>query len=198
MSSAIDQKDDVAQPSPAASPVHDNVPEPSPAASLARPAKTAYRRDLPHVQRPGQTLSITFVTAKRWQLPESVRQLVLDCCCYANGSRFELHAAVVMPDHVHLLLSPGSDEAGNSFGLSQILNSIKGASAHAVNKALDRRGHVWQPESFDHVLRSSESIRGTAEYVCSNPVRAGLVGDEDEYACLWRAWVEGTVSGASA
>ena len=136
------------------------------------------------MQRPGQTLSITFATAKRWKLPKSVRQLVMDCCCHAHGTRFELHAAVVMPDHVHLLLTPGSDVEGNTFGLSQILNSIKGASSHAVNRALGRHGPVWQSESFDHVLRSEESIRGTAEYICANPVRAGLVGSEDEYSWL--------------
>jgi REP element-mobilizing transposase RayT len=123
--------------------------------------------------------------------------MVLDCCCYAHGTRFELHAAVVMPDTSTSCYRQVSIKEGNSFGLSQILNSIKGASAHAVNKALNRRRHLWQPESFDHVLRSSDSIRATAEYICSNPARAGLVGDEDEYAWLWRAWVEGTVSGAS-
>jgi REP element-mobilizing transposase RayT len=109
-----------------------------------------------------------------------------------------LHAAVVMPDHVHMLLTPGSDAKGNTFGLSQILNSIKGASSHAVNKALGRSGRVWQSESFDHVLRSDESVRGTAEYICANPVRAGVVANEDEYRWLWREWIEGAVSDVRA
>jgi REP element-mobilizing transposase RayT len=98
-----------------------------------------------------------------------------------------------MPDHIHMLLTPGSDAESNTFGLSQILNSIKGASSHAVNNALGRSGHVWQSESFDHVLRSDESLRATAEYICANPVRAGLVSTEDGYPWLWREWIEGAV-----
>ena len=77
-------------------------------------------------------------------------------------------------------------------GLAQIMNSIKGASAHRVNKALERRGHVWQAESFDHVLRSDESARRTAEYIYANPVRAGLVRTEGDYPWLWREWTEGS------
>lgn len=96
-----------------------------------------------------------------------------------------------MPDHVHLLLTASTDEHGETYGIAQIMQAIKGASAHAVNHALGRKGRVWQPESFDHVLRSDESIRQKADYVCANPVRAGLVSTEDEYPWLWREWVEG-------
>ncbi len=96
-----------------------------------------------------------------------------------------------MPDHVHLLLTPGADDNGGVFGLAQIMNGIKGASAHAVNRAMTRKGRVWQEESFDTMLRTDESIRQKADYICANPVRAGLVSYEDEYSWLWREWIEG-------
>lgn len=64
---------------------------------------------------------------------------------------------------------------------------IKGASAHKVNKALDRKGKLWQEESFDHVLRSSESLDQKVEYVRQNPVRRGLVSSPGEYPWLWVA-----------
>lgn len=98
-----------------------------------------------------------------------------------------------MPDHAHILLTPINDERGETYGVAQIMHAIKGASAHAVNKSLGRSGRVWQPESFDHVLRSDESTRQKAEYICANPVRAGLVSHEDEYPWLWRESVEGAV-----
>jgi len=104
-----------------------------------------------------------------------------------------MHGAVVMPDHVHLVFTPLRDDTGATFALSQIMNGIKGASAHAVNRVLGRRGHVWQSESFDHALRRTESVRNAAEYVPANPVRAGLVSIEDDYPWLWREWVEGAV-----
>ncbi len=162
----------------------------SPAGS-AKPPQTAYRRYLPHLQRPGKPVFITFTTWKRKTLPERVRQLVLDCVVAGHAVRFSLHATVIMPDHVHVLLTPMSDEHGETYGIAQIMQAIKGASAHAVNKALSHSGRVWQPESFDHVLRSDESMRQKAEYICANPVRAALVQSEDDYAYLWREWVEG-------
>jgi REP element-mobilizing transposase RayT len=116
---------------------------------------------------------------------------VLAHCIHDHGSLFRLHAAVVMPDHVHLVLTPLVDETGAPIPLSKIMNRIKGASAHSVNRVLRRTGHVWQDESFDHVLRSYESARAKAEYVCENPVRAQLVEHEDDYRWLWREWVEG-------
>ena len=94
-------------------------------------------------------------------------------------------------DHVHLILSPLTDPDGVHFSLATIMNGMKGASAHAVNTALGRSGRVWQSESFDHILRSTESARSKAEYVCANPVRAGLAATEDEYPWIWREWVDG-------
>ena len=98
-----------------------------------------------------------------------------------------------MPDHVHLILSPLLDTTENVFGLAEIMNGIKGASAHGINKALARKGHVWQDESFDHVLRSDESLRERVEYICQNPVRKRLVERVDDYPWLWREWIEGGV-----
>jgi REP element-mobilizing transposase RayT len=99
--------------------------------------------------------------------------------------KFFLHAAVVMPDHVHLLLTPWRDEEGNTYGLSEILGAIKGASAHSVNKMLGRSGSAWQDESFDHILRSDESLEAQAEHFCQNPVRKGLVARPEDYPWLW-------------
>jgi REP element-mobilizing transposase RayT len=59
-----------------------------------------------------------------------------------------------MPDHVHLLLTPLRDLDGNLYSLIEILQGIKSASAHSLNRSLGRSGPVWQEESFDHVLRS--------------------------------------------
>ena len=72
------------------------------------------------------------------------------------------------------------------YSLAEIMDAIKGASAHKVNKLLRRKGRLWQPESFDHVLRSSESLDTKIEYLLANPVRAGLVANWTDYRWLWR------------
>ena len=90
-----------------------------------------------------------------------------------------------MPDHVHLLLIPLPDEDG-PFTIAQIMQAVKGASAHRVNKLLGRRGKIWQEESFDRALRKEERVDYRLDYMLQNPVRAGLVGSPLEYCWLWR------------
>ncbi len=66
------------------------------------------------------------------------------------------------------------------------MGGIKGASAQLINRELGRSGKVWQTESFDRVLRSSESLDTKLDYILRNPVRAGLVSKWDDYAWMWK------------
>ena len=97
-----------------------------------------------------------------------------------------LHVAVVMPDHVHMVFTPWCAETTEIFTFAEILGSIKGASAHSVNKALNRSGRVWQDEWFDHVVRCEDSLEEKIQYVCDNPVRKGLAARSQDYKWLWK------------
>jgi len=146
-----------------------------------------YRRKLPHLQVDDRQHFVTFCTDRRWVLPECVRSIVLECCLHDNGSKYDLRVAVVMPDHVHLIFTPLVDRAAMEVcSLAKIMDGIKGASAHKINEFLGRKGRVWQTESFDHVLRSSEGLEAKIQYVLENPVRRGLVADWADYQWLWR------------
>ena len=90
-----------------------------------------------------------------------------------------------MPDHVHLLFLPLRNADGWPFPLVDILQCLKGATAHRINQLLHRSGPVWEEESFDHVLRSDESLKEKCEYIRQNPVKAGLVGRAEDYKWLW-------------
>ena len=151
--------------------------------------KYDYRRRLPHIQKDNRPLFITFTTAHRWQLPPLARNAILECCLRQDGNKFDLHAAVVMPDHCHLLLTPLRKSDGWNYSLPEIMHAVKGASARRINVLLGRSGAVWQEESFDHVLRSNESLAEKVEYVCRNPVRAGLVASVGEYPWLWKGLI---------
>jgi len=94
--------------------------------------------------------------------------------------------AVVMPNHVHVIFTPLVDAEGWTYSLPDIMRRIKSRSAVEVNRLLRRQGRVWQAESFDHVLRSNESLAEKVDYVAQNPVRAGIAVSEDSYPCLWR------------
>ena len=143
-----------------------------------------YRRKLPHYQKADRPLFVTFCRNGR-DFPPEARELVLHHCLHDHGKRYQLHAAVVMPDHVHLLLTPLRDEKGWPYALPLILKLLKGTSARSVNKLLSSGGPVWQEESFDHVLRSQESLEEKLEYLRQNPVRRGLVKTPEDYPWLW-------------
>jgi len=146
-----------------------------------------YRRKLPHLQVDERQHFVTFCTDRRWVLPERVRSIVLGCCLHDNGSKYDLRVAVVMPDHVHVIFTPLVDRVAMEVcSLAKIMDAIKGASAHKVNEFLGRKGRVWQTESFDHVLRSSEGLDARIQYVLENPVRRGLVAEWMDYPWLWK------------
>jgi REP element-mobilizing transposase RayT len=144
-----------------------------------------YRRRLPHFQKFDRALFVTFCKLTRDPLPDRARDLVLEHCLFEQGKRIKLHAVVIMPDHVHLLFTPLRSENGWPHPLQKILKMIKGTSARDINKLLGSGGPVWEEESFDHVLRSQESLREKIEYIRMNPVRARLVQTPDEYKWLW-------------
>ncbi|MGA2695616.1 MAG: transposase [Terriglobales bacterium] len=149
--------------------------------------KAFYRRQLPHLQRDDKAHFITFCTDHRWALPEPARTIVLDSCLYDHGKKFDLIFAVVMPDHVHLILVPVINmQTREVYSLAGITDAIKGASAHKVNQALGRTGRVWQAESFDHVVRSSESLDQKIEYLRENPLRQGLARKWQGYRWIWQ------------
>ncbi len=91
-----------------------------------------------------------------------------------------------MPDHVHLIFTPlVNQKAREVYSLAEIMDAIKGASAHIINRRLGRTGKVWQTESFDRVLRSSEKLDEKIQYILNNPVRRGIVSTWPEYRWLW-------------
>ncbi len=153
--------------------------------------RRAYRRHLPHYQSDGRTYFVTFVTRSRWCIPPAGRSIVLEHILIEHGWRAFIHAAVVMPDHAHVLLSPIANTRGEVYALQEITKGIKGSSSRGVNKLLGRSGRMWQKESLDHELRHDESTRQKGEYICQNPIRKGLCATPEEYPWTWHEWIEG-------
>ncbi len=146
--------------------------------------KYKYRRRLPHFQSDAP-LFVTFCRGGPLVLPQVARDLVLEHILREHGKQIDLFATVVMPDHVHLLLTALRDENGWPFPLFEIMQCLKSCTAHRINKLLHGSGPVWEEESFDHVLRSDESLKEKCEYIRQNPLRAGLVQKPEDYRWLW-------------
>jgi REP element-mobilizing transposase RayT len=93
-----------------------------------------------------------------------------------EGVRYGLRAWVVMPNHVHALLTPKADES-----LSRILWSWKSFTAKEANKLLGRAGQFWQEDYFDRYIRDEGHFNGVVRYIEANPVKAGLCGAPEEW-----------------
>ena len=129
-----------------------------------------------------------FVTFRKWSkdpFTELERDIVLQHCLRDHGSKMVVHAAVIMPEHVHMLITALQDQRGATYSLPELLQPLKSASAHLLNQFSGRSGPVWQDESFDHVLRNEESLKQKIEYIRQNPVRRGLVDRPEDYKWLW-------------
>ena len=135
---------------------------------------------------------MTTVTDRRWVLPPSARGIVFDEILHQQEQTAFVHTAVVMPDHVHIVLQPLWETPGVLVTLSEIHRLIKGRSARKINQILRRTGAVWQNESHDYQIRSEESLIEKCEYVAQNPVRKGLCATPDEWPWLFRWWKDGT------
>ncbi len=94
-----------------------------------------------------------------------VRSVVTDALLLFHAARYALDAWVVMPNHVHVVVTPLLD-----YGLSAILHTWKSFTSHAVGKRLPNwRGAFWQKEYFDHIVRGPDHLERFRVYISNNP-----------------------------
>lgn len=93
---------------------------------------------------------------------------------YRDQKKYVAHEFVVMPDHLHLLLTPAPE-----ISLERALQLIKGGFSYRLGKA--KRGLVWQESFTNHRIRDEEDYAHHVEYIRMDPVRARLVERPELY-----------------
>ena len=135
----------------------------------------------------GSTFVITTITHNRAlhfsnsSLAEIAVNEINHC---ASDGFLENHAWVVMPDHIHWLLTLRKGNLGNC------LQTFKSRSARAINMLSGTCGPVWQSGFYDHCLRDDEDLLKQARYLALNPVRRGLVSRIEDYPFWWCRWIQ--------
>ena len=123
-----------------------------------------------------------FVTTDTWQkralfqvdeLAEIVVHRIIDC---REQGAYLLHEFVLMPNHLHLLLTPGV-----STTLEKAMQLIKGGSSHEIHQQRGHKMEIWQPGFHEWTVRDSRDCENKREYIRMNPVRAKLVDQPQEW-----------------
>jgi REP element-mobilizing transposase RayT len=93
-----------------------------------------------------------------------------------GGKRdYTLQAWVVMPNHVHLLVTPLTN-------VIALMQRLKGTTAREANRALGRTGTpFWQHKSYDRLVRDAQEFGRIENYIIQNPVQAGLAARPELY-----------------
>jgi putative DNA methylase len=122
----------------------------------------------------------------RYLAQPRIADMVVEAIQYNSAmlKHYQVHAFLVMPNHVHLLVTP-------SIALPKLTRSLKGITAKRANEMLGLTGSpFWQDESYDRLLRNQAELDRVRKYIELNPVRAGLVSEAAEYR-----WSSGWAAG---
>ena len=110
---------------------------------------------------------------------EEIAQLLMQSLQWLRRERkWHIHAATIMPNHVHLLTR---NLAGHNDHLNADLGDLKSYTARRANRILGRGGSFWARENFDHWYRHDRKLDAARDYIQNNPVKAGLVRNADEW-----------------
>ncbi len=169
----------------------DGVPPSPTSLETTQSAQARYsRRRLPHFEKPWGIYAVIIGTKSHRCLSPKARTIVLDALRHFHNKRYELFAACVMSDHVHLLMQPwpkkNDDEKNVVFWpLSELLHFIKSFSSHEINKVEDKTGTVWEKERFDRYVRSDRDLEEKFHYIMRNPWDAGVAKQNEDYPWVW-------------
>jgi putative transposase len=134
------------------------------------------------IERRVHQAGVYFVTTDTWQRrpifnKPNVADIVLDQILQCREKGFYmLHAFVIMPDHLHLLLTPGMHAS-----LEKAMQMIKGGSAFRIKKELSYRFPIWHAGFHDRWMRDQKEYETRLSYILDNPVVAKLASHAKEY-----------------
>jgi putative transposase len=122
-----------------------------------------------------RTYFTTFSTAGRRRLFQVERnaELMVDTLrTYRTEGRFSLHAFVVMPDHVHALITPATEVS-----LEKAIQFMKGGFSFRLKSKFE----VWERGHFDKRVPDKQAYGACIKYIHGNPVAARLTAEEGGY-----------------
>ena len=112
---------------------------------------------------------------------------------YVAAGKFQVHDFVVMPDHVHLLVTVGS-----GMSIEKAMQFIKVGFSYRLKKEFGYLGEVWQRGFSEVRVEDRQSFLQHREYIAENPVRAGLVDSPEKFPFCFIYLAKRKAAGAKA
>jgi len=103
---------------------------------------------------------------------------VADSLLKFDGDRYWMTDFVVMPNHVHMLVSFANDDS-----MLKQCEEWKRFTGRTINQRLEQSGRFWQQDGFDHLVRSEVQFEYFRRYIADNPRKAGLKTGEFVHYC---------------
>jgi len=123
-----------------------------------------------------------FVTTDTWQrralFQNPITATIVEDAIfhYRDRGSYLVHRHVVMPDHIHVILTPGSTTT-----LEKSIQLIKGGSSREIGKRPGMRFPVWHAGFTEHQIRDQRDLDSHVKYIDENPVKARLTPAAAEY-----------------
>ena len=95
--------------------------------------------------------------------------------------RFKLHDFVIMPDHLHLLLT-----VHDEMTIEKAMQLVKGRFSHRLSNEFGYKGEIWQRGFAEVQVMNQQNFEVHRAYIDQNPVKAGLATSADEYPYCFR------------
>ncbi len=112
---------------------------------------------------------------------------------YVAARKLQVHDFVVMPDHVHLLITVDGD-----MSIEKAVQFIKGGFSYRLKKQSGYSGEVWQRGFSEVRVDDRENFLRHRDYIAQNPVKRGLVDSPDKFPYCFRYLAKQKAAGAKA
>ena len=143
---------------------------------MARPGRNASSDEILRPDRTFFTTTKAFMGKRLLQSERNASLLVEVLRSLVTERAFRLDDFVIMPDHVHLLLTVHGDTT-----VEKAMQLVKGRFSYRLSHELGYKGEVWQRGFSEVQVMGRENFETHRKYIAENPVKAGLVDSPENY-----------------
>jgi len=113
--------------------------------------------------------------------PENLN-IIYETLTFWEGKRIGNYCFCIMPNHVHWVFRVfEKDNKEKPVFLEEIMHSVKLFTARQINIIENRKGTLWNKESFDTTIRDRNHLHRAIEYTLNNPIKANLVKNREDW-----------------